>query len=218
MSLDYTSLSALVVEDNDFIRGMIVKMLRSKDLKAIQEANLGFNPVPDGKVVRIPLPEMSRERRQEFVKNAQRLAEEGFFEVFLPRRADLFRYQLRATRRNGEVREFRDPYSFLPTLGEQDLYLFNEGNEHRIYDKLGSHVRNLGGVTGVSFAVWAPSAARISVVGNFNHWDGRIHPMRSLGVSGVWELFVPGLGEGEIYKFELRDGRGHVRLKTDPVR
>jgi 1,4-alpha-glucan branching enzyme len=145
-----------------------------------------------------------------------RLAPEGAFEVFISKRPTVFRYQLRATYANGESRQFFDPYCFLPTLGEQDLYLFNEGNEHRIYEKLGAHVRDLGGVIGVSFAVWAPSAARVSVVGNFNHWDGRYHPMRSLGASGVWELFVPGLGEGELYKFELRDQRGHVLLKTDP--
>jgi 1,4-alpha-glucan branching enzyme len=145
-----------------------------------------------------------------------RLAPEGLFEVFVPKRSEVFRYQLRATYPNGEMRQFYDPYCFLPTLSEQDLYLFNEGNEHRIYHKLGAHLRDLGGVQGVSFAVWAPSAARVSVVGNFNRWDGRYHPMRSLGASGVWELFIPGLGEGELYKFEIRDQQGNVRLKTDP--
>jgi 1,4-alpha-glucan branching enzyme len=145
-----------------------------------------------------------------------RLAPEGCFEVFIPKRPAVFSYQLRATYANGEVRQFFDPYCFLPTLGEQDLYLFNEGNEHRIYEKLGSHLRDLGGVKGVSFAVWAPAAARVSVVGNFNHWDGRYHPMRPLGGSGVWELFIPGLTEGELYKFELRDQRGGILLKTDP--
>ncbi len=145
-----------------------------------------------------------------------RLAPEGCFEVFIAKRPNLFRYQLRATYANDEVRQFFDPYCFLPTLGEQDLYLFNEGNEHRIYEKLGSHLRDLGGVKGVSFAVWAPAAARVSVVGNFNHWDGRYHPMRPLGGSGVWELFIPGLAEGELYKFELRDQAGNIRLKTDP--
>jgi 1,4-alpha-glucan branching enzyme len=145
-----------------------------------------------------------------------RQAEEGFFEVFIPRRSEVFKYRLRATRYNGEVREFYDPYSFLPTLDAQDLYLFNEGNEHRIYEKLGAHPRTVDGVPGVAFAVWAPSASRVSVVGNFNQWDGRYHPMRSLGVSGVWELFIPGLGEGELYKFELRDQRGKLHIKTDP--
>ncbi|MGH7945624.1 MAG: 1,4-alpha-glucan branching protein GlgB, partial [Opitutaceae bacterium] len=145
-----------------------------------------------------------------------RLAPGGLFEVFIPKRTSVFRYQFHAAYANGEFRQFYDPYCFLPTLGAQDLYLFNEGNEHRIYEKLGAHVRDLGGVIGVSFAVWAPSAARVSVVGNFNHWDGRYHPMRSLGASGVWELFIPGLQEGELYKFEIWDQRGHIRLKTDP--
>ena len=144
------------------------------------------------------------------------LAPEGFFEVFIPNQREFFRYQLRVMLRDGEIRQRADPYSFLPTLGEQDVYLFNEGNEHRIYRKLGAHVRLIDGVAGVSFAVWAPTARRVSVVGNFNHWDGRYHPMRSLGASGVWELFVPGLGEGEMYKYEIWDQRGLIRLKTDP--
>ncbi len=141
------------------------------------------------------------------------LATEGFFEVFIPRRKEVYAYQLRVTMHSGEIRQFYDPYAFLPTLSEQDLYLFNEGNEHRIYQKLGAHIRTLGEVVGVSFAVWAPSAARVSVVGNFNHWDGRYFPMRSLGASGVWEIFIPGLGHGELYKFEILDqeiGRAHV--------
>lgn len=146
----------------------------------------------------------------------ERVAPEGLFELFIPGRPEVFKYQLRAATIGGELRQFFDPYCFLPTLSEQDLYLFNEGNEYRIYDKLGSQIRNLGGVTGVSFAVWAPSAARVSVVGNFNRWDGRYHPMRSLGASGVWELFIPGLDQGELYKFEIRDLRGVAHMKTDP--
>ena len=126
----------------------------------------------------------------------------GLFEVFIPKRPDVFKYQLRATYPGGEVRQYWDPYCFLPALGPQDLYLFNEGNEHRIYTKLGAHPRVLGGVPGVSFAVWAPAATRVSVVGNFNHWDGRIHPMRSLGQSGVWELFIPNIGDGTTYKWK----------------
>jgi len=146
----------------------------------------------------------------------KRLAPEGLFAAALPGRTEICRYQLRATYPGGEVRQFYDPYCFLPTLGDQDLYLFNEGNEHRIYDKLGAHPRDLGGVRGVAFAVWAPSATRVSVVGNFNGWDGRYHPMRTLGASGVWELFIPGLTERELYKFELRDQGGRVFVKTDP--
>jgi len=144
------------------------------------------------------------------------LAAEGLFEVLVPNRAEVCAYELRATSADGRVRQFRDPYCFLPTLGDQDLYLFNEGNEHRIYEKLGAHVRDLGGVAGVAFAVWAPAAARVSVIGDFNGWDGRYHPMRGLGASGVWEIFIPGLGPGELYKFEIRDRRGALRIKTDP--
>jgi len=144
------------------------------------------------------------------------LAPEGLFEAFIPGRSEVCAYELKATSADGRVRQFRDPYCFLPTLGDQDLYLFNEGNEHRIYDKLGAHLRDLGGTPGVAFAVWAPAAARVSVVGDFNGWDGRYHPMRSLGASGVWELFIPGLGEGALYKFEIRDGEGGIRVKTDP--
>ena len=144
------------------------------------------------------------------------LAPEGLFEVFIPNQREFFRYQLRFKLHNGEIRQRADPYSFLPTLGEQDVYLFNEGNEHRIYQKLGAHLRQIDGVAGVSFAVWAPTAQRVSVVGNFNQWDGRYHPMRLLGASGVWELFIPGLAEGEMYKYEIWDQGGLIRLKTDP--
>jgi 1,4-alpha-glucan branching enzyme len=140
----------------------------------------------------------------------------GLFEVFIPERDKVFRYRLRVERGNGETREFFDAYSFLPTLGQQDLYLFNEGTEHRIYEKLGAHPRVIDGIPGVSFAVWAPNAMRVSVVGDFNHWDGRFLPMRMLGSSGVWELFVPGLETGQFYKYEILPRRGLLRLKTDP--
>ncbi|MCW5548750.1 MAG: 1,4-alpha-glucan branching protein GlgB [Opitutaceae bacterium] len=145
-----------------------------------------------------------------------RLDPAGLFEAFIPRRREVFRYQLRIHTAGGEMRQFADPYAFLPTLGAQDLYLFNEGNEHRIYEKLGAQLRTVDGTAGVAFAVWAPNATQVSLVGNFNHWDGRYHPMRSLGASGVWELFVPGLGEGELYKFFIRDRQGVVHAKTDP--
>ncbi len=146
----------------------------------------------------------------------EKFAPEGFFEVFIPKRTETFAYQLRAVYHNGETRQFRDAYSFLPTLGDLDLHLFNEGNDHRIYEKLGAHQRVIDNAPGVSFAVWAPSAARVSVVGNFNHWDGRYHPMRPLGASGVWEVFIPGVQEGELYKYEILDQAGRIHLKTDP--
>ena len=146
----------------------------------------------------------------------KKVDETGFFEGFTDKIKAVKPYRLRIEQANGEIRQFFDPYSFLPTLGEQDLYLFNQGNEHFIYNKLGAHEKIIDGVPGVAFAVWAPSAQRVSVVGDFNQWDGRYHPMRSLGSSGVWELFIPGLGDGTTYKFEVHGADGSLRLKTDP--
>ncbi len=110
-----------------------------------------------------------------------------------------------------------DPYSFLPQLSEYDLHLFNEGKHWHAYRFLGAHTHEVNGVAGVLFAVWAPNAERVSVVGDFNHWDGRFHPMRVRGGSGVWELFIPDLPPGILYKFEIRNrDTGHLSLKSDP--
>ena len=146
----------------------------------------------------------------------QRLNDAGLFEGIVRTDAEIYAYDLVLTDRRGTVSRTRDPYSFLPTLSESDLYLFGKGDERRIYEKLGAQLRVIDGVAGVSFAVWAPNAQRISVVGDFNQWDGRCHPMRSLGPSGVWEIFVPGVAEGAHYKFEVKNHGGHLVLKTDP--
>jgi 1,4-alpha-glucan branching enzyme len=146
----------------------------------------------------------------------KQVSKEGVFEGQIKDREDVFAYRLRVERHNGEIHQFYDPYRFLPTLNEEDLYLFNKGDDHRVYQKLGAHLRTIDGVPGVSFAVWAPSAARVSVVGDFNRWDGRYHPMRTLGSSGVWEIFIPGVSAGQKYKYEVRDQAGNLHLKTDP--
>jgi 1,4-alpha-glucan branching enzyme len=146
----------------------------------------------------------------------EKLDAAGFFETFIADRPEVFRYRLRIEKGNGEIRQFFDPYCFLPTLSQQDQYLINEGTEHRVYQKLGAHLREVNGVHGVSFAVWAPNASRVSVVGDFCHWDGRFFPMRMLGTSGVWEVFIPGLQEGLLYKYEIVPRKGAMRLKTDP--
>jgi len=118
---------------------------------------------------------------------------------------------------HGHVLEMDDPYRYGRVLTDFDLHLFSEGTHHRLFEKLGAHVITLGSTTGVHFAVWAPNAERASVVGNFNGWDGRVHVMRHLGPSGVWEIFIPGLNEGEHYKFELRSRvGGGLRIKADP--
>ncbi len=146
-----------------------------------------------------------------------RILDEGIFEAALPECKDFFRYELLMSLHNGGSTRLRDPYSFLPVMSEESRYLFNEGNNYRIYDYLGSHVREIDGATGCLFAVWAPNAKRVSLMGQFNNWDGRRHPMRLLGYSGVWELFVPGLGAGTVYKYEIKKrDRDHLILKTDP--
>lgn len=114
-----------------------------------------------------------------------------------------------------------DPYRHLPTLGELDLHLVGEGRHERLWRVLGAHVRTFEGpageVTGTAFAVWAPNARGIRMVGDFNHWDGRGHPMRSLGSSGVWELFVPDVGDGDRYKYAVLGADGSWRDKADPM-
>ena len=146
----------------------------------------------------------------------KRLTKDGLFEGVIEDRNEVFHYRLNIVRYNGEIRQFSDPYSFLPTLSADDVYLFSEGNDHFVHHKMGSQVLTIEGVIGVSFVIWAPNAERVSVVGDFNHWDGRYHAMRSLGESGIWELFIPGLESGMKYKYEIGARQGSPILKTDP--
>ena len=139
-----------------------------------------------------------------------------FFEVVLPGHREIFMYQYRIVAMNGHERFVHDPYFFLPQMGELDLYLFGQGNHHKIYEKLGAHHMEVNGVKGVYFAVWAPNARNVSVIGNFNVWHGGKHQMRVLGSSGVWELFVPDIGVGEVYKYEVKDKSGNIFEKSDP--
>ena len=126
-------------------------------------------------------------------------------------------YQLTATFDDGSSWDFDDPYRFGPVLGEIDEYLIGEGTHQRLWQVLGAHVRDHEGASGTHFAVWAPNAARVSVIGDFNQWDGRRHPMRRVGQTGVWELFIPGLGEGTLYKYEIAPQHGAAFTKADPV-
>ena len=128
----------------------------------------------------------------------------GFFEAVLPGEQEFFTYQLKLTTHEGATYTAEDPYRFPPVLTEFDLHLIGEGTHTRLYEKLGAHLAEVAGVAGVVFAVWAPSAERVSVVGSFNQWDGRRHPMRPRGSSGIWELFIPGLAQGDIYKYEIK--------------
>jgi len=125
-------------------------------------------------------------------------------------------YKIHIEYQGGGTQVTYDAYSFAPLLTDYDMHLIAEGTHYKKYEKLGAHVRQVAGVSGVQFGVWAPNARRVSVVGNFNHWDGRVHPMRLRGLSGVWELFIPSLSEGEIYKFEILSPTGALLLKSDP--
>ena len=140
----------------------------------------------------------------------------NIFGIFIPGATMPLRYRLRFHFRDGASWEREDPYRFLPTIGDVDLHLFNEGTHRRLWDKLGAHVRTMDGVQGTSFAVWAPNARRVSVIGDFNGWDGRIFPMRALGSSGVHEIFIPDIAPGALYKYELMTREGMIRVKTDP--
>lgn len=126
-------------------------------------------------------------------------------------------YLIEARYDDGSVWTADDPYRFLPTIGQLDLHLIGEGRHETLWTALGAHVRDLGGVVGTAFTVWAPHARAVRVVGDFNGWDGTLHSMRNMGASGVWELFVPGIGAGEIYKFDLLAQDGRWVRKVDPM-
>ena len=150
-------------------------------------------------------------------RTLQRVSDEGFFEGLLPRGTEPFPYQLRVSWADGTATELADSYSFKPTVAEFDLYLIGEGTHLRLYDVLGAHPDEIDGVAGVRFAVWAPAAQRVSVVGEFNAWDGRRHVMRRHPGVGVWEMFIPGVAAGTAYKYEIRGPDGALFLKADPV-
>jgi len=139
----------------------------------------------------------------------------GLFEAHLPRTPGPYHLAVRYP--GGRSFTLGDPYRFWPTVGELDLYLLNEGRHDRPWERLGAHPMLHGGAAGTAFAVWAPTAAGVSVVGDFNGWDGRLHPMRRMGSSGIWELFIPEVGDGARYKYEIRPpGGGPPFLKVDP--
>jgi 1,4-alpha-glucan branching enzyme len=140
----------------------------------------------------------------------------GVFEGMIDGAELPLRYQLEVDYGDAGKFTLDDPYAFLPTIGEFDQYLIGEGRHEELYNRLGAHVGEHEGVTGTAFAVWAPSARAVSVVGDFNSWDGRLHPMRSLGSTGVWELFLPGVGPGARYKFEILTQDHRILLKADP--
>lgn len=201
-------------------------LFEPEEVKAIVEARhgvphkvLGAHQTSGGILVSAFIPNAKKMR----VRNAKSGTYEdmieseykGFFYYLYAGKRKLS-YKLEATFDNDSVMEYVDPYSFEPYLDATDLKRFEAGIHYEIYEKLGAHPLERDGVKGVLFAVWAPNAERVSVVGDFNLWDGRRHAMSKLGDSGIFELFIPGLATGEIYKYEVRTKQGYCQLKSDP--
>jgi 1,4-alpha-glucan branching enzyme len=185
---------------------------------------LGPHPVAEGGgtrlAIRIFMPDAAAvwvlPRGSDARVAAAKLHPAGFFEAVVGPVGTDFRYRLRIERPDAAW-ECEDPYRFGRVLTDFDLHLLGEGNHFRNFEKLGAHALEVDGVRGVHFAVWAPNAERVSITGNFNAWDGRRNPMRNLGQNGIWEIFIPGLVEGDLYKFEIRSRLGGtIQLKSDP--
>jgi len=179
-------------------------------------ATLGAHPGRGGVVVRAYRPEAAGVRVLPYGVDLEPSDSTGLFEGVVEGQSLPLDYELEVAYPNGNTFRLRDPYAFLPTLGELDLHLAGEGRHERLYERLGAHPREMEGVAGVAFAVWAPNARAVSVVGDFNSWDARLHPMRSLGASGVWEVFLPDAAPGARYKYEIAGRDGSTRLKADP--
>ncbi len=186
---------------------------------------LGPHPVKDGWAVRffIPWADQANLAFQNSAKvtDAVKILPEGFFEATWPSSQTTApepgSYKIQGRTPEGVPFEIYDPYCFPYQLSDFDLHLMAEGRHYDTYEKLGAHLKTVNGVTGTSFAVWAPSAHRVSIVGDFNGWDGRIHPMRPRGSSGIWELFLPHVLEGAIYKYEITGPHDNLLpLKSDP--
>jgi 1,4-alpha-glucan branching enzyme len=182
-------------------------------------AVLGLHHTPDGRVVRTLQPGATSvdliQRNGDPIAAMRCIHDGGLFEAPMPSRKRS--YALRITWESGLAQVIEDPYRFPSTLGELDLYLLGEGSDSHVYEKLGARVLRVSGVAGTRFAVWAPNASRVSVVGDFNEWDGRRHVMRLHPGNGIWEIFIPGVASGAHYKFEITDGSGKLLpLKSDP--
>jgi 1,4-alpha-glucan branching enzyme len=177
---------------------------------------LGRHVNDGGCLVRAFLPQAERVRISKAGVDLQRIEGTDLFEWQGDPARVPERYRLSWNDQAGNRHTRHDPYCFGPQLEDFDLHLFGEGRHWHAYRILGAHTRTIDGVDGVLFAVWAPNGERVSVVGDFNGWDGRAHPMRVRGGSGVWELFIPDITVGGYYKFEIRDRGGHVHVKIDP--
>jgi 1,4-alpha-glucan branching enzyme len=177
---------------------------------------LGRHLDGDAAVVRVFLPDAETASLVEAAEPFARIEGTDFFVWEGSASKVPARYRIDWVDSAGRHHVHHDPYCFPPQLPDFDLHLFGEGRHWHAYRFMGSHLAEVEGVAGVQFAVWAPSAERVSVVGDFNSWDGRAHPMRVRGGTGVWELFIPGIGQGGFYKYEIRDRATNIHVKIDP--
>lgn len=179
---------------------------------------LGLHPLAHGRsIARVLIPNAHRVWWQDESMEFERFPDSDLFQIELSADlCDAVNHPVIIWQDDFGVHRMVDPYSFEPMLSDFDLHLFAEGRHHHLYRVLGAHPYVVDGIPGTRFATWAPNAERVSVVGHFNHWDGRRHPMRSRGSSGVWELFLPEVTPGELYRFEIRGRDGGLHLKTDP--
>lgn len=176
---------------------------------------LGLHPYFEGyKVIRLWRPGADRIHLEVLgsIVEAKKIHDAGIFEYVVPKHTTFNDY--RVYHQNGML--VHDPYAFEPTFGEVDQYLYGKGVHYKLYQKMGARLTTHQGVVGTKFNVWAPNAKNVALVGDFNHWNGRANPMRVLGYSGIWELFIPGLPEGTRYKFEIHTQQGEVIIKADP--
>jgi 1,4-alpha-glucan branching enzyme len=180
---------------------------------------LGAHPDGDGVAIRVLRPAASEIKAlldDGTTVELEQIHPGGVFEGVVEGAELPLHYRLEIEYGSAGAFTIEDPYAFAPTIGELDLHLIGEGRHEELYEKLGAHIRDHQGVAGTAFAVWAPAAQAISVVGDFNSWDGRLHAMRSLGSSGIWELFLPGVEPGARYKYEILTADGELTLKADP--
>lgn len=182
---------------------------------------LGLHNFGEGQVVTVFRPHAQKvfvmNMNGDNVTELEEVEEEtGFFGKYVDSHIYKAPYKVRVQYSENDIIEFVDPYCFSHQISDMDLYVFAEGNHYEIYDKLGAHPMTIDGVRGTYFAVWAPHARAVSVVGSFNMWDGMLHPMRTLQVSGIYELFIPGVEAGAIYKYQILTRQGEVLLKSDP--
>ncbi len=179
---------------------------------------LGIHSVSGGKLVQVFYPEAIEAVLHTKGKDypMEQADEEGFYAVLIPKNTSTDNYSFTVTMEDGTKHDFYDPYGFEPVIDKKDAEKFNKGINYEIYHLLGAHPYVIDGIHGVLFAVWAPNAMRVSVVGDFNHWDGRVHQMRRLWDSGIFELFIPMANIGDNYKFEIKAKGGLTFLKADP--